>query len=294
MRARVPGVSGFAESHGVRIFYEVFGEGEPTILFPPTWEIVHSRCWKAQIPYCSRHFRVVTFDPPGNGRSDRPVDPAAYGRRALADDAIAVMDAAGVARAVVVAWCDMGESLILAADHPDRIAGLVLIAPPLPVAERPPAPYSFTDVLDNDEGWAKENRQYWLRDWRGYAEFFFSQCFTEPHSTKQLEDAVGWSLETDAETMLVGFDGWETKELDPATTVGLCSRIKCPGLVIHGADDILVPWSRGSALAEKLHYPMVLLDGSGHGPHARDPVKINLLIREFVESAALRETAGHR
>ena len=125
------------------------------------------------------------------------------------------MDAAGVARAVVVAWCDMGESLILAADHPDRIAGLVLIAPPLPVAVRPPAPYSFTDVLDTDEGWAKENRHYWLRDWPGYAEFFFSQCFTEPHSTKQIEDAVAWSLETDAETMLVGFDGWDTKELDP-------------------------------------------------------------------------------
>ena len=176
------------------------------------------------------------------------------------------MDAAGVDRAVVVAWCDMGESLILAADHPDRIAGLVLIAPPLPVAERPPAPYSFTDVLDNDEGWAKENRQYWLRDWRGYAEFFFSQCFTEPHSTKQLEDAVGWSLETDAETMLVGFDGWETKELDPATTSNSAAGSSCPGLVIHGADDVLVRGREDSALAEKLHYPMVLLDGSGHGP----------------------------
>ncbi len=92
--------------------------------------------------------------------------------------------------------------------------------------------------------------------------------------------------------MLVGFNGWETKELDPATTVDLCSRINCPGLVIHGTHDTLVPWSRGLALAEKLHYPVVLLDGSGHGPHARDPVKINLLIREFADSVALRDTIG--
>ena len=95
-------------------------------------------------------------------------------------------------------------------------------------------------MLDNDEGWAKENRQYWLRDWPGYAEFFFSQCFTEPHSTKQIEDAVAWSLETDAETMLVGFDGWDTKELDPRRTSISAVGSSCPGLVIHGADDTLV------------------------------------------------------
>ena len=46
-----------------------------------------------------------------------------------------------------------------------------------------------------------------LRDWRGYLEFFWSQAFTEPHSTKQIEDAVGWGLETDAETVLLGLDG---------------------------------------------------------------------------------------
>ena len=66
--------------------------------------------------------------------------------------------------------------------------------PPEPVA------YPFDDPLDTDEGWAKENRHYWLRDWRGYAEFFFGECFAEPHSTKQIEDAVDWSLETDPET----------------------------------------------------------------------------------------------
>src|SRR2546425_4313137 len=73
MRARTPDVDGYVEQDGVKAFYEVFGEDhEPTLLLMPTWPIIHSRMWKAQVPYLGRHFRVVTFDPSGNGCSDRP------------------------------------------------------------------------------------------------------------------------------------------------------------------------------------------------------------------------------
>ena len=135
-RARYPDEEGYAERDGVKLFYEVFGTGEPTVLLVPTWEIVHSRSWKFQIPYLARHCRVVTFDPRGNGRSDRPAGYDAYRRREFADDAVAVLDAAGVDRAIVVNWCDMGESLILAAEHPERVASLVFIAPPLSEREQ--------------------------------------------------------------------------------------------------------------------------------------------------------------
>jgi pimeloyl-ACP methyl ester carboxylesterase len=122
-RARQPDQQGYAERDGVRVFWERYGDGEPAFLLPPTWEIVHSRSWKCQIPYLARHGRVVTFDPRGNGRSDRPRDYDAYTRPEFAGDAVAVLDAAGVERAIVVAWCDMGESLILAAEHPERSPG---------------------------------------------------------------------------------------------------------------------------------------------------------------------------
>jgi pimeloyl-ACP methyl ester carboxylesterase/predicted glycosyltransferase len=293
-RARYPDEEGFVEREGVRIFWERYGEGEPTILFPPTWELVHSRCWKMQIPYFARHGRVVTFDPPGNGRSDRPRDAAAYERSEVADYALAVLDAARVERAVVVSWCDMGESLILAAEHPERVSGLVFIAPALPVGEREVAEFPFDDELDTDEGWAKENRHYWLRDWHGYVEFFVSKMFTEPHSTKQIEDCVGWGLETDAETLLVSFRGWDTKELDPATTVELCARVRCPAIVVHGTADELVEPERAQAFASELGGALVLLEGSGHGPHARDPVKVNTLVREFTESIASPEPKARR
>ena len=77
-RARYPDEEGFVERDGVRVFYEVYGEGDPTVMFVPPWSIVHSRCWKMQIPYFARHCRVLTFDPRGNGKSDRPQDASAY------------------------------------------------------------------------------------------------------------------------------------------------------------------------------------------------------------------------
>ena len=50
-RARYPDERGYVERNGVRVYYEAYGQGEPAILFFPTWEIVHSRVWKFQIPY---------------------------------------------------------------------------------------------------------------------------------------------------------------------------------------------------------------------------------------------------
>ena len=86
----------------MRVHWERYGDGERSILFLPTWSIIHSRCWKAQIPYLARRHRVIVFDPRGNGLSGRPVDPAAYAEAALAGDALAVLDAAGAGRAVAV------------------------------------------------------------------------------------------------------------------------------------------------------------------------------------------------
>jgi pimeloyl-ACP methyl ester carboxylesterase len=103
-RARHPDSEGFVERDGVRIFYEVYGQGEPTVLLLPTWSIVHSRHWKMQIPYLSRHARVVTFDGRGNGKSDRPQTPESYDEREFAADALAVLDATGTESAAVVGF----------------------------------------------------------------------------------------------------------------------------------------------------------------------------------------------
>jgi pimeloyl-ACP methyl ester carboxylesterase/predicted glycosyltransferase len=280
-RARYPDEEGYVEREGVRIFYEVYGEGEPTILFVPPWALVHSRCWKLQVPYFARHCRVLTFDPRGNGRSDRPRDPAAYAEHEYAADALAVLDATGTNDAVIVTL-SLGaqRSLVLAAEHPERVLGLVAIDPSLAIAPGHPYrdAYPFDEELDIDEGWAKFNASYWLRDYTGFVEFFISQCLTEPHSTKQTEDAIGWGLETDGETLLALSTG---RFLDREVILDLCSRTRCPVLVIHGEEDAISPPARGVALAEATSGSFVTIEGGGHFPHARDPVKVNLLIRDF-------------
>jgi pimeloyl-ACP methyl ester carboxylesterase/predicted glycosyltransferase len=291
-RARYPDEEGYVERDGVRVFWERYGGGEQTILLLPTWHIVHSRSWKAQIPYLARHARVLTFDPRGNGRTDRPGEPEAYDRRELAGDAVAILDAAGVDRALVVSWCDEGQGLILAAEHPDRVAGLMLISG-YPVSGLPPGrpDYSFDDPLETDEGWAKENRHYWLRDWEGYVEWFFEQCFAEPHSTKQIEDAVGWGLETDAETLLVEDEpAYTTTE----TALELCRRVRCPALVVSGSEDAIHDPAGAEELAAALRATLVVFDGSGHAPHLRDPVRFNTTLADFagVTPQARRWTRG--
>jgi pimeloyl-ACP methyl ester carboxylesterase/predicted glycosyltransferase len=284
-RARYPDSTGYTDRDGVRVYYEVYGSGEPTVLLLPTWSIVHSRHWKMQIPYLARHCRVITFDGRGNGRSDRPIEAAAYREAEFAADALAVLEATATDRAVVVSLSVGAQrALILAAEHPDRVAGAVFICPAVPLASplEDRKRYPWDEVLSTDEGWPKDNLYYWMRDYRGFLEFFFSQMFTEPHSTKPREDCVGWGLETTAETLIATEIG---NGLDEAATRDLCASLSCPVLVIQGSADAITGPGRGIALAEATGGKLVLLEGSGHGPHVRDPVKVNLLLRDFAAPA---------
>jgi pimeloyl-ACP methyl ester carboxylesterase/predicted glycosyltransferase len=282
-RARYPDAEGFVERDGVRVFYEAYGDGEPTVLLLPTWSVVHSRCWKMQIPYLARHCRVITFDGRGNGRSDRPAEPEAYAETEFAADALAVMDATGTDRAVLVCLSRGAErSLHLTAAHPERVAGIVFIAPAVPLPPATPrasAEQGFVTPLESYEGWGKWNQHYWLAEHEAFLEFFFSQVFTEPHSTKQREDSVGWGLDTDPESLVA-------TQLAPrlageAGVLELTKDVRCPVLVIHGREDGVRPHDSGGAFAELIGGAFVSLEGSGHCPQARDPVKVNLLLRDF-------------
>jgi pimeloyl-ACP methyl ester carboxylesterase len=280
-RARYPDDSGFVERGGVRLSWEVYGSGEQTVFLLPTWSIIHSRHWKAQIPYLARHFRVLLFDGRGNGRSDRPA--AGYEEREFAADALAVMDETGTEQAALVSLSQGAQrALVLAAETPERVDGAVFICPAIALGEGLPwrGTHSWDGALETDEGWAKYNRHSWLRDYRGFLEFFFSEMFNEPHSTKQIEDAVGWGLETTPE-VLIATHGRDP--LDATAQAELAGRVRCPVLVIQGTNDAITGPGRGIGLAEATGGELVLLEGSGHGPHARDPVAVNQLLHRFLE-----------
>ena len=289
-RARYPDEDGYVERDGVRVFYEVYGDAPTTFLLFPTSPISHSRLWKAQIPYLARRYRVLTFDPRGNGRSDRPDTAAAYSYWQFVEDGRAVLDAAGAEKALLAGLCDGGGwALMLAATHPDDVLGVAALAPCVPYLT-PTHPnytrYPFDEPLGTDEGWAKCNIHYWRRDYRGFLEFFFSQQLPEPHSTKQIEDCVEWGLEGSAEALVLADEEapppWASEEEARA----LCESVRCPVLVVHGDRDGCQTRERAAAVAKLTRGTLVTLGGAGHLTQARHPVKVNRLLREFGESAA--------
>lgn len=284
MRAIEPDVVDFAVRDGRKLGYEVVGTGEPAIFLTPPWSVVHSRMWKAQIAFLARQHKVVTADPLGNGRSDRSVDPAAYTHDALIADMLAVLDAANVERAVLVGHCSQAwRCMMTAVLHPDRVLGVVAIAPNAS-ALTPPLPardvYPHTDELAAEDGWAKDNWHYWQRDYRGFLEFFFGELLVEDHSTKQLEDCVGWGLETTPEVLMAS-ESAPNPPMSLAETEALAKRVRCPVLVISPTDDRCIPTERGLRLAELVGADVLSMPGAGHLPMAREPIVVNHAIRDF-------------
>jgi pimeloyl-ACP methyl ester carboxylesterase/predicted glycosyltransferase len=289
MRARQPDDSGFVERDGVRLYWEAFGEGDATIALLPTWSVLPSRFWKLQVPYLARRHRVIAFDGRGSGRSGKPVGAAAYTQLEFAEDIRAVLDATETARAALVALsCGAMWAMQFAADHPRRVEGIVAISPTVPLASGHPerAEYPFDEPLDITDGWAKYNSHYWEQDYQGFLEFFFGEMFNEAHSTKQIEDCVGWGLEI-TPSLLAETD----RGLGPCGVVAcgaesfrqVCERVSAPVLVIHSDNDHISPHARGDALAHLTGGELITIAGGGHGPQSRDPVVVNRLIEEFVD-----------
>jgi pimeloyl-ACP methyl ester carboxylesterase/predicted glycosyltransferase len=278
-RARPPDSSGYVERNGLRTAYETFGDSGPVIVFVPSWAIVHQRQWKAQVPYFARHARVVTFDPLGNGRSDRPESAAAYSDREAAAGTLAVMDALGVERAALVGLSgSVGPALILAAEHPGRVDAVVAMGASVPLAGGLDD-VDFEAVYDRPQGWERYTRHSWLNDYHGFLEWFVGMVFTEPHSTWAQEYTMQMALETSGEVLVRTYDGGE---MDAEETRRIARAITCPVLVIHGDGDRLCSLEIGAELARETGGPLVTIVGGGHASNARDPVRVNHVLRDFL------------
>lgn len=294
MRARHPDHTGYVDRDGVKISYEVHGDGDTTVLLLPAWAISHSRLWKAQVPYLAQHHRVITYDPRGNGASDRPEETSAYDTFVQVSDALAVLDAVGASRAVLIGN-SLGSVLayLLAALHPERVLGAALIGTTLNVDGRDDYPLAralltFHEDKGIDEGWDRYNRASFERDFEGFVRFFVGEAMNDPHSTKQVEDGVSWGLSTTPKALAATVG--DRAGVPPAKTAerlrALAPLITCPVLVVHGTQDRIGPVELGRSVAALLDAPIVELPGAGHCPQARHPVQVNRLLRAFIEDAA--------
>jgi pimeloyl-ACP methyl ester carboxylesterase len=108
---------------GIKLNYKVEGHGEPLVMIMGF--SANRSGWIFQIPFFRRHFKIVTYDNRGVGKSDKPEGP--YSTRMMADDAVKLMDHLGIEKAHIVG-ASMGGMIAqeLAINYPERVLKLVL------------------------------------------------------------------------------------------------------------------------------------------------------------------------
>ena len=247
-----------------RIFYQVTGSGARDLfLLPPCQVVVHSRMWKHQIPYLSRYFRVITMDPRGNGRSDRPA--TGYDLDTRYGDMLAVLDEVARPSFAFLAFsCSALLAFRYVTEHPSRPSHLILLSGQY--AESLPGPFEerVAPVIRGDyDSWVARQ---------------FKRMLPEPHSLKGIEDGIAWAGETTPDVLVESL-----RAIDNTDTHALLEQIAVPTLAVHGTQDKIVPYSHAQKMVAAIPGArLVAFEGGGHCLFGRDAVKVNRLIRDFV------------
>jgi pimeloyl-ACP methyl ester carboxylesterase len=117
--------SGYAPVNGIKIWYAVFGHGQPVILLHGG--LANSNYWGNQVPALAKHYQVIVMDSRGHGRSTR--NDQLYGYDLMASDVIALMDYLKIQKAAIVGWSDGAIlGLDIAIHHPERLTKLFAFA----------------------------------------------------------------------------------------------------------------------------------------------------------------------
>jgi pimeloyl-ACP methyl ester carboxylesterase len=209
------------------LFYRDEGQGQPLLLIHG--HTLDQRIWdQVAADLVGGDQRVIRPDLRGHGRSSRP--PKGYHWSHHAADMVAVLDAAGVDRATIVGFSlGGGVAMEMALTTPDRIAGLVLIAPVMP--DRP-FEKEFMDSLRavartaRTEGITAAMTGPWLTS------PLFTESFAKPGVRERVAEIVRDFPGAD-------YLASERDQVDRDWTVPeRLGEIKLPALVISGARDL--------------------------------------------------------
>src|SRR3954453_12715203 len=235
-----------------RLYWESTGEGEPVLLVMGLG--LSGGAWWRTVDPLSRDFRVITFDNRGVGRS-RGLTPA-YTTEALADDAVAVLDALEIGTASVYGL-SLGGMVAqqIALRHPRRVRSLVLGAT-TPGGRR--AETADEEVMSFFYNRAQRPREE--AAWASFAYNYGRRC-REKHADRIAEDIL--------RRLAHEFDENAYKAQLMAAAMHNCTsrlhRIEVPALVVHGEDDRVVPVDNAHLIASRLPRGRLhVLEGTGH------------------------------
>ena len=251
-------------ANGIRLYYEVHGEGEPVVLIHGLGS--STRDWEFQVSDLSRRYRVITFDLRGHGQSDKP--PGRYTLPMLAADVRELLTSLSVARAHIVGL-SLGGCIAfqLAVDAPQVIQTLVIVnsGPELVL-------HSF-----------KQRAAIWQRlaivrlmGMRKMGEVLSRRLFVKPEHGPLRETFVARWAENDRRTYLAAFRamiGWSVTDR--------LSTIECPTLVVT-ADQDYTPVALKEAYAAKMpRARVVTIPDSRHATPMERPDELNRVLHEF-------------
>jgi len=231
---------------GATIRYYEAGDGPPVLLLHGAGAT--ARLWKPQVAGLSPAFRVIAPDLPGFGGSDMlPYVRAVGDYSKFVHD---FMDTLGITSAHVIGSSMGGWAAgWFAADFPERVRRLVLIAPAgLHFEEKPPM--SLNDIIAGIRA-----------------------------AVDALGEAAGREFEPNARTLL---RLQESGGFEPDLIAGL-SAIKAPTLILWGEKDPVIPAEYAGAFMAGIDGSVVkLVKGAGHVPHTEAPGSVNAVIAQFL------------
>jgi len=264
---------------GTRIHYEVTGRVGRTPVLMIQGLGASKNAWNLQRIAMATRFRIISFDNRGAGRSDKPTEP--FTLEQMADDAIAVLDAAGIETAHVVG-ASMGGviSQIVAVKYPQRVRSLTLVC-----------------TACRNHPWRQELLQSWAKtaEEKGMIEVGkeAAQWVMSPRSFRRLVPAFTWMGPLAALRPRHSFVSQIHAILDTREDlVDQLSTITAPTMVIVGNQDILTPRGDSEEIAERIpNAELVVISGAAHGLMMEHSSTFNKILIEFLQRTELARVA---
>ena len=264
---------------GTRIHYEVTGKPGATPVLMIQGLGASKNAWNLQRIAMATRFRIISFDNRGAGRSDKPTVP--FTLEQMAEDAIAVLDAAGVETAHVVG-ASMGGviSQIVAVKHPHRVRSLTLVC-----------------TACRNHPWRQELLQSWAKtaEEKGMIEVGkeAAQWVMSPRSFRRLVPAFTWMGPLAALRPRHSFVSQIDAILNTREDlVDQLSTISAPTMVIVGNQDILTPRGDSEEIAERIpNSELVVISGAAHGLMMEHSSTFNKILIEFLQRTELARVA---